>query len=227
MRAFLGITLWAAVIAVSHAWAKYTSDDFNSPSRRSYEDEQPPLHHVRLPLLLGSYMTPRTKEHVQYNPWEPDRHHVSRKRRPCVGSGGKCYSSEQCCRHFVCAAFDDLFGLNPEVPGFCVREKDLHPCTTNMECAPDAKCLGLGRGGAKYCVVVTDEGPAKPASPPSRKYNSFPAAQGSRGDKCESSAECSPTSESGEALCCQKVRRYRQKAKVICDVQTPISDCLP
>jgi len=185
MRAFLGITLWASVIAVSHAWAKYTSDDFNSPSRRSYEDEQ------------------------------------------CVGSGGKCYSSEQCCRHFVCAAFDDLFGLNPEVPGFCVREKDLHPCTTNMECAPDAKCLGLGRGGAKYCVVVTDEGPAKPASPPSRKYSSFPAAQGSRGDKCESSAECSPTSESGEALCCQKVRRYRQKAKVICDVQTPISDCLP
>jgi len=187
MKAFINVFLWAAVIAVSHAWAKYMGDDYSSPSRRSYEDKP-----------------------------------------QCVGSGGKCYSSEQCCRHFVCAAFDDLFGLNPEVPGFCVREKDLHPCLSNSDCASDAKCLGLGRGGAAYCVVVNDEGPAKPAAPPkSHKYNTFPAAQRMLGDKCESSSECSPTTDDGDALCCQQVKRYRQKTRTICDRQTPISSCLP
>lgn len=28
----------------------------------------------------------------------------------CVGSGNKCYATDQCCKGFVCAAFDDLFG---------------------------------------------------------------------------------------------------------------------
>ena len=28
----------------------------------------------------------------------------------CVGQSGKCYASGQCCKGFVCAAFDDLFG---------------------------------------------------------------------------------------------------------------------
>lgn len=190
MKAFVSVILWAAVIAVSHAWGKYTGDDFNGLSRRSYQEED-----------------------VQ-----------------CIGSGGKCYASDQCCPHFVCAAFDDLFGENPEVPGFCVREKDLHPCTRNTECPSDSKCRGMGRNGANYCVVNDEEAPkfAKPASPSkSHKYNNFPAAQGMLGDRCESSTECAPATDSGDALCCQQVKRYRQKARTICDRQTPIAICLP
>jgi len=145
----------------------------------------------------------------------------------CIGSGGKCYASEQCCQHFVCAAFDDLFGLNPNVPGFCVREKDLHPCESSMDCAQDARCTNLGRGGMKYCVDMDEEGRGKPAAKP--KY-SVPnvGGKGGLGEKCEGTDQCQETTSDGnDQLCCQKVKRYRQKTRTVCDRVTAISACLP
>ncbi|KAK2144874.1 hypothetical protein LSH36_723g01028 [Paralvinella palmiformis] len=34
--------------------------------------------------------------------------------------------------------------MNPEIPGFCVKEKDLQPCFATRDCAPNAKCVSLG-----------------------------------------------------------------------------------
>jgi len=48
------------------------------------------------------------------------------------------------------------------------------------------------------------------------------------GSSCDSSADCRPTMEStGDALCCQDVRRGRQGVRRICDRVTPISACIP
>ena len=48
------------------------------------------------------------------------------------------------------------------------------------------------------------------------------------GSLCDSSADCRPTMESsGDALCCQDVRRGRQGVRRICDRVTPISTCIP
>ena len=48
------------------------------------------------------------------------------------------------------------------------------------------------------------------------------------GDTCGSSSECSDkTADGQDNLCCQKITRYRQKARTICDRVTPISKCLP
>lgn len=52
------------------------------------------------------------------------------------------------CSFFWLAAL----GLNPEIPGYCVREKDLQQCVTSAECSEDAKCLALGRAKTRYCV---------------------------------------------------------------------------
>ena len=43
-------------------------------------------------------------------------------------------------------------GMNPEIPGFCVKEKDLQSCYSTRDCAPNAKCVSLGRDGESYCV---------------------------------------------------------------------------
>jgi len=161
------------------------------------------------------------------------------RRDACVKSGGQCFASEQCCRHFVCAAFDDLFGENPEVPGFCVREKDLHPCLRRRDCAPGSHCLLLGRGDIqKYCVILPqDEGgvatPQKPlgtsplAATPLSSTIDDAAEHGRLGDKCRTSADCAPTTLDGSSqLCCQLVKRYRQKPHQICDRVSPLTACI-
>ena len=42
--------------------------------------------------------------------------------------------------------------MNPEIPGFCVREKDLVPCVTKSTCEYGRECIHLGKSGQKYCV---------------------------------------------------------------------------
>ena len=43
-------------------------------------------------------------------------------------------------------------GMNPEAPGFCVKEKDLQPCYNTRECEPGSRCVSLGRTGENYCI---------------------------------------------------------------------------
>ena len=42
--------------------------------------------------------------------------------------------------------------MNPEIPGFCVKEKDLQPCFSSRDCDARLKCSSLGRDGEQYCV---------------------------------------------------------------------------
>lgn len=165
--------------------------------------------------------------------WARDDFEMSPSRRSwCVGSGNKCYATDQCCKGFVCAAFDDLFerktveGLNPEIPGYCVREKDLQPCVTSSECPDETKCLSLGRANTRYCVPR----PETMNDQPDGKSNSVYSAKSKNGlgQPCASDSDCSTFTKNGkDRLCCQEVRRYRQKAKRMCDRITPISSCIP
>ena len=45
-------------------------------------------------------------------------------------------------------------GQKPEVPGYCVKEKDLEECTTHTDCVGvgGGRCVALGRTGERYCL---------------------------------------------------------------------------
>lgn len=47
-------------------------------------------------------------------------------------------------------------GQKPEVPGYCVKEKDLEECTTHADCitlqGDSGRCVTLGRTGERYCL---------------------------------------------------------------------------
>jgi len=170
-----------------------------------------------------------------YDTWAPSRRSFEIDSAKCIGSGGKCFASGECCKGYVCAAFDDLFGrhlakriepLNPEVPGYCVLEKDLRPCEGNAECDSDARCVSLGRNKEKYCI---DSGDAQENEviPPKGRFTGA-ASKAKLGQSCISDADCEPFSLDGKnQLCCQEVRRFRQKSKTICDRVTPMSRCHP
>jgi len=56
-------------------------------------------------------------------------------------------------------------GDKPEVPGYCVREKDLEPCDDDDECQPGTRCLSLGRDASqRYCLPGHGRRPVSPAS---------------------------------------------------------------
>ena len=46
------------------------------------------------------------------------------------------------------------------------------------------------------------------------------------GHPCVDNTDCAPSNMEGEPLCCQEIRRYRQKPKRICDTIRPISTCI-
>jgi len=61
-----------------------------------------------------------------------------------------------------------LTGQKPEVPGYCVKEKDLEECSTHADCAGDGggRCVALGRTGERYCLPrSTDDIEQVPAIP--------------------------------------------------------------
>lgn len=159
------------------------------------------------------------------------------RRSYCVGGSGKCFSTTQCCKGFVCAAFDDYFdgrqeGENPEIPGVCVKEKDLSPCYSNGDCRPGSKCLSLGRGGENYCVprpeaeeTVAQALEEKILSKGMGRSN-FRKPGGDIGADCNDDTDCKAISVTNEKLCCQRRSRGRQAAKQICDRVTPISKCI-
>jgi len=67
--------------------------------------------------------------------------------------------------HSFCAWLSDLFagwpavGQKPEVPGYCVKEKDLEECSTQSDCAGvgGGRCVSLGRTGERYCLPRSRE----------------------------------------------------------------------
>jgi len=139
------------------------------------------------------------------------------RRSLCVNSAGKCFSSGQCCEGLICAAIDDYFGQKPEVPGYCVREKDLQGCTSSGDCQKGTKCVSLGRTGEKYCLPRSELNAQEPSVKDDTKH-------GGLGAHCTASADCRTSSE--VPLCCQDVRRGRQGVRRSCDRVTPISICL-
>jgi len=156
----------------------------------------------------------------------------SSRRSYCVGSPGKCFSTGQCCEGLVCAAIDDYVGQKPEVPGYCVIEKDLQTCTASSDCETGSRCVALGRTGERYCLPkskvknMIEQQVAEPVdkSPFSLKQSDKLSGLGSQ---CETNADCKSASDvTNIQLCCQDVRRGRQGVRRICDRVTGISICL-
>jgi len=153
------------------------------------------------------------------------------RRSFCAGSGSKCYSTGQCCKGFVCAAFDEVFeskgngkAENPEIPGFCVKEKDLQPCSSRSDCDGGGRCASLGRGGEKYCVPKGEESEAEGDK---RRFNYGKTNKGGIGSRCETDNDCKTYNTAGtEKLCCQEVRKGRTGIVRMCDPITPISRCI-
>nr|AHB62385.1 prohormone-3 neuropeptide precursor [Platynereis dumerilii] len=144
------------------------------------------------------------------------------RRSYCVNSGGKCFTSSECCKGYVCAAFDDLFGRHVAKriePGYCILEKSLKPCAKDVDCAEDARCVSLGRKDERYCIQRAD-------SPNDVIYRTA-GPKAKLGQECTTNADCEKYGKDGNELCCQKIRRFRQKAKTICDRVNHMSACIP
>lgn len=166
------------------------------------------------------------------------------RRSYCVNAAGKCFSSGQCCRGLVCAAIDDYFGQKPEVPGYCVKEKDLEVCATDDDCGQLGRCVALGRTGERYCLprpskaeglggvglgrlAGLDAERAAAAAIVAGTLDNLKGAIGGLGSSCQYNADCKPSMDiGGDKLCCQDVRRGRQGVRRICDRVTPISTCI-
>lgn len=144
------------------------------------------------------------------------------RRSFCGRQRESCYSTDQCCKPFVCATFDEM-GTNPEIPGLCMREKDLKPCDDDADCRVTERCARLDGVISLYCVP----------RPPARLHShtkvspTSNAGLGGLGSSCVTSSDCNKFTENGEdPLCCQKVQLGRQGSKVICDRQTIRSTCI-
>ena len=53
-------------------------------------------------------------------------------------------------------------GQKPDVPGYCVKEKDLQSCVTSSDCYGNTKCMALGRSNERYCLPRQDDKYLKP-----------------------------------------------------------------
>jgi len=142
----------------------------------------------------------------------------------CVRASGKCFNTAHCCRGLICAIFDEDINEKSEIPGNCVKSKDLQSCQSDRTGCPDGSdCVALGRAGQYYCVqhhLDDDDNDVVNDSNDSR-------GRGGLGASCESSKDCMSTTEDGSAkLCCQPVRRGRQGIKRLCDRVTSISECI-
>jgi hypothetical protein len=165
------------------------------------------------------------------------------RRSVCKESGGKCYSTNDCCKNYVCAAFDENDSavedelennMSPVMPGWCVHEKELTPCVSNLDCDDVSKCVPLGSqpGGHQYCVPPQDvygsagevnKVLASALEEPSRDSG---RSKGGLGAKCENTNQCNRYSSDGQKLCCQEVKMGRARPRKICDVIRGYSRCL-
>lgn len=145
----------------------------------------------------------------------------SRRTQYCVSSSGTCFTSAQCCPGLVCASFDYYIGDKPEVPGNCVREKDLEPCEDNDDCQSGTRCLPLGRSSELYCMPVLNHRPAVVVANNNNNNNGHEDASlvgGRLGALCQTDNDCAEmTADRSSRLCCQDVRRGRQGVRRQCD----------
>ena len=42
--------------------------------------------------------------------------------------------------------------MSPDIPGYCVREKELKPCSNHDDCIPGRACSKLEGTSQKYCM---------------------------------------------------------------------------
>lgn len=192
----------------------------------------------RLALLLAALMTAvagfsRRNSQLLTNELRTLRTMRRGSNLQCFGAGNKCFSSFQCCQGFVCAAFDDYSGENPDVPGFCVKEKDLQLCVTDEDCLIGQRsvCRPFGLSGQRYCLLkesLRNEISPLTSLPQPRKFSHvyYPGNNGRLGSACEDSSDCYPSTESSVALCCKDVRRARQGVKRMCDRRETPSPCI-
>jgi len=145
------------------------------------------------------------------------------RRSYCKESYGKCFSTSDCCKGYVCAAVDEEGkGLNPTTPGWCVHEKELDPCVNDMDCA-EGKCVTLGQH--RYCVQSRPRAMAL-AGDVENLLGGY-KAKGGLGADCDSDDDCNTYYKDGVTkLCCQKVRRGRSSPKKQCDRISAISRCI-
>lgn len=160
----------------------------------------------------------------------------------CSVIGAKCFNSRQCCGGYICAVLDEEGGNKPEVPGYCVKSKDLQTCSVEGgsepgdECPSGHRCMALGRMGQKYCLPLGGRGIGVQLLPDfrsikmtdRRRYHGPGATKaiGKLGSSCVTDLDCTPRSEDGlHHMCCQLVNQGRQGTKRICDRVTPISAC--
>lgn len=153
---------------------------------------------------------------------EFDAWRLARRSHDCSTSGAKCFSTQHCCKGFVCAAFDEVFERNaeadnPKLPGFCVKEKDLEPCSTGADCSGDSRCVTLGRSGERYCV---------PRDQDNSENDVYRKSKGGIGSTCQTDSDCRAYNEDRtEKLCCQEVLKGRSISRM-CDPITRVSKCI-
>lgn len=156
--------------------------------------------------------------------WAPAR------RSWCVGTEGRCYTTSQCCDSLVCAAFGDVYGESDEIPGYCVQEKKLEACSGDADCKLGYRCDALPHTGASFCVPHHQALPAAAeveAVNEEQQHYTKPVGKNGLGFPCVDDSDCAPVDKHGDSLCCQEIRRYRQKPRKQCDRVLPISDCIP
>jgi hypothetical protein len=147
----------------------------------------------------------------------------------CTGPAGKCFNTAHCCNGLICASFDEKSVEHPEVPGNCVKSKDLQTCGPSGgevdQCPEGSECLPLGRGCQRYCVNHQPQNQEEAA--PLGADGASRSGLGGLGSVCETSRDCAPHGEDRSVkLCCQQVRRGRQGIRQLCDRVTLISACI-
>jgi len=141
------------------------------------------------------------------------------RRSSCKETGAKCYSTNECCKKYVCATMDDE-GLNPTTPGWCVHEKELDPCLSSLDCDVSEKCVSLG--SSRYCVKSRPKALALGGNDVYRHGGS----NGGLNSECRNDDDCNVYHTDGKKLCCQEVRMGRSGTKRRCDRVNPISKCI-
>lgn len=145
----------------------------------------------------------------------------ARRTQYCVSASGTCFTSAQCCPGLVCASFDYYISDKPEIPGNCVREKDLEACEDHDDCQSGTRCLPLGRSSELYCMPVMHRQRPAVVVPNNNNNNidkDVTLVGGGLGAACSTDADCAEmTSDRSARLCCQDVRRGRQGIRRQCD----------
>jgi len=147
----------------------------------------------------------------------------------CAEVSGQCFSTSHCCDSLVCVAMEDYFGEKPEVPGSCVKEKDLRECVVNSDCDQGESCKAMGRAATqKYCMPEPRRAVEELTRYlPTLHHSVSDSAKGSLGSACQTSSECKLFTNNGqEEMCCKDIHRGRLGIKRQCDRVDTMGACI-